>query len=132
MRTMNLIIALLGCLVSTAPSANNYTQSPERMRGASTNTLINEWGQPDMKIISRSGTTFYIYKTRVYKGYIPPPPASPSIGINNATGRPVIVTEPQPNMNTLMPGPESLYCDTIFEANKQGKIVSIQVKGTGC
>lgn len=131
MRTMNWIITLLlGCLVSMVATANNYTQSPQRMRGASVNTLIKQWGEPDMKIISRTGSTFYIYKTRVYKGYIPPRTANPAIGVNTATGRPVIVTEPLPD--TLMPGPESLYCDTIFEAGKQGKIVSIQVKGTGC
>lgn len=131
MRSIKLgLLILLGC--HAAYSANNYTQSISRWRGANVGSLTHEWGAPDIKIKNRSGTTTYIYKSRVYPGYIAPPTTVPAIGVNDGSGRPVIITGPTGGQTTLIPGPESLYCENLFEVNKQGIVIGTKVVGVGC
>lgn len=131
MRTLLVSLGLILLLnAAKAQPANNYTQTPEQWLGGNVHALVKVWGEPDMKIISPHGNKIYIYKTKVYPGYIAPPVASPEIGVTGP--RPAIVVQPQPNLNTITPGPESLYCNTEFEVNKANKIVNVKVKGVGC
>lgn len=122
-----LILLLTGC---TSVTTNYYTQTVQGWRGGNVQKLIQEWGEPNTKVISPNGNTFLVYKTESYRSYNAP--ASPQIGVHyTPNGTPILVTGPNPNV-TASRGGVTLSCYAGFEANPQGRIVNTQIQGAGC
>lgn len=128
-RKANLLLGLAVVLAGCASNTTDYATGVQGWQGQSLKTLEKQWGQPDVKVLSRSGNPVYIYKTTSYRSY--PTSYSPQIGVNVSGKRAVIVSDPNTNPS-ISRGPQSITCSALFEANPAGTIVNTQVKGSGC
>lgn len=111
-------------------SINAFARDAYQWQGANINSLMKQWGAPDIHIKRKNGSSILIYHIETYRAGVPLQ-GSPAVGVNvSASGKPVIVTSPYPNptINQSV----SLYCDIEFTANSQGVIISIKMRGSGC
>lgn len=122
-----LVILLSGCLSTTN---NYYTSTMKSWRGGNIQTLAQQWGEPDTKIVNPNGSMIYIYKTQPQGLTTPPLPTPTAVGVNvSRTGRPVIVT---PTTPVTPLSPTGVSCLAIFEASPTGKIYNTEIRGQDC
>lgn len=127
--TMRLITYIVLIIFSTGIANAEAPQTVAGWRGFSMNSLIKNWGSPDVTIRNANGNTVLIYHVQTYKTYNRQ--YSPAVGVNvTPQGRAVITT---PSMNPYSnPESLSLTCTIKFVANKRGTIISTAMQGSGC
>lgn len=127
------LLACLGfaiLLSSCASSTNYYPQTVQSWHNGSMKTLVQRWGKPDETIITPTGQTLLIYRVQGFNQA--ERSSEPVVGVNyTRDGRPVIISKTNTNMagtrTTL-----SLPCTVLFQANKNGKIMTTDTQGSGC
>jgi hypothetical protein len=128
MRNGIIILSCLAMLSCATSNRNASGQAPESWQGKSASDLKAAMGTPIVTNIQSNGNTAYTYVTRSVTAYVPPVhseittialPHGGAIGVNAPTIR--------TNVNSTL-----AECVVIFEANKQGVIMSIKKRGSGC
>lgn len=124
-----LLSIYISLLAACAQTTNYYTPTVESWRGGNVNTLVERWGKPDARSMTKDGTIAYLYQTASYHNNAGP--GSPQVGVNYITGgRPAIISQ---NTNfAASRGGITYNCLTMFVANKQGKILRVEKQGQGC
>lgn len=93
------------------------------------NTIVSQWGSPDIRNIHPNGNEELVYRTFSQHTY---PKTSPAIGVSARESGAVITVQPPTNQN--VPGPTSrvLTCETVILINKRGYVIRFKSAGSDC
>lgn len=123
---MRYLITLLAVFLLggwTIYGTNHFAATVASWKGQSVKNLYRTWGSPDGIMQGDNGNSIYVYKTTSYRQSYSPP----SVGVNTAGGRPVIVVPTNMGRSGF-----TYECTTLFEVNKQNIIVRVSYQGNGC
>ncbi len=124
----NLYQLLLCCtlfLVGCATTAN-YQKVINNWQGTNAEALVNTWGNPNAKVKLANGNTVYLY-TREHIVAVSAP-AVPATNFTTVGNTPILGH----GFSEFSGATRKLYCNTLFEVNSQGLIVSTSFQGNNC
>jgi len=120
-----LLCVIFPLLLSACATTTNYQQVLNHWQGARIQDLMTHWGPPDGAVKLANGHRIYTYKRlHIYSNPLPISTAPNFVSIN---GTPMYTTAFGYGGQTV-----SRFCQTWFETNSQGIIVSSQFEGNNC
>lgn len=115
--------ALFGC-----GTAENYSKAVNSWNGASERVLFQTWGAPNETTQLPDGNTLYLYRSAEHESA--PVMYTPTYARTSAQpGNAALLSQPPIVRNA---DHQTFYCDTWFEVNPDGMIVTTRFEGNNC
>ena len=121
------LISLIGGLFACSNS-ENYSKAMNSWNGASERALFEKWGAPQETTKLPNGNTLYLYRVALRESA--PVMYSPTYSrVSAQPGNSAILSQPLVRRNADR---QTFWCDTWFEVNSVGMIVTTSYKGNNC